>query len=87
MRSAVFKGSFGNRSMVVFRNASKGAFCNRPTHQVKWTATRADLAFGSNSQLRALAEVYACSDAKEKFVHDFVGAWHKVMILDRFDVQ
>ena len=63
MRSVVVKGSFGNRSMVVFRNALKGVFRNRPTHQVKWTATRADLAFGSNSQLRALAEVYACSDA------------------------
>ncbi len=60
---------------------------DRTSGQVKWTATRADLAFGSNSQLRALSEVYACSDAKEKFVHDFVAAWHKVMMLDRFDVR
>jgi catalase-peroxidase len=51
----------------------------------KWTATRADLVFGSNSELRALAEVYACDDAKEKFVRDFVGAWTKVMEADRFD--
>jgi catalase-peroxidase len=52
----------------------------------KWTASRVDLVFGSNSELRALAEVYACNDAKEKFVKDFVGAWTKVMNLDRFDV-
>jgi catalase-peroxidase len=56
------------------------------TGQVKWTGSRADLAFGSNSELRALAEVYACDDAKEKFVSDFVAAWHKVMNLDRFDI-
>ncbi len=54
--------------------------------QVKWTGSRADLVFGSNSELRALAEVYASDDAKEKFVADFVAAWHKVMDLDRFDV-
>lgn len=58
---------------------------DRKTGQVKWTGTRADLVFGSNSQLRALAEVYACSDAQEKFVQDFVAAWDKVMNLDRFD--
>ncbi len=52
----------------------------------KWTASRVDLVFGANSELRALSEVYACDDAKEKFVHDFVGAWNKVMNLDRFDV-
>ena len=51
----------------------------------RWTASRVDLVFGSHSELRALAEVYACDDAKEKFVHDFVGAWDKVMNLDRFD--
>jgi catalase-peroxidase len=56
------------------------------TGVIKWTATRADLVFGSNSELRALAEVYACDDAKEKFVHDFVSAWSKVMNLDRFDI-
>ncbi|HMO14952.1 MAG TPA: catalase/peroxidase HPI [Pirellulaceae bacterium] len=55
--------------------------------QVKWSATRVDLVFGSNSQLRAIAEVYASNDAKEKFVHDFVSAWTKVMNLDRFDVS
>jgi catalase-peroxidase len=53
---------------------------------VKWTATRADLIFGSNSELRAIAEVYACSDSKEKFVNDFAAAWNKVMNLDRFDL-
>ena len=51
----------------------------------KWTAPRVDLIFGSNSQLRAIAEVYAQNDAKEKFVRDFVAAWAKVMELDRFD--
>ncbi|AUH39908.1 catalase/peroxidase HPI [Streptomyces sp. CMB-StM0423] len=57
------------------------------TGEVKWTGTRADLVFGSNSELRAVAEVYASDDAKEKFVHDFVAAWHKVMMLDRFDLD
>ena len=59
---------------------------DRSTEKVKWTATRADLIFGSNSELRALAEVYASDDAKEKFVKDFVAAWNKVMNLDRFDL-
>ncbi|MBK7636397.1 MAG: catalase/peroxidase HPI [Saprospiraceae bacterium] len=59
---------------------------DRKTGKAQWTATRADLIFGSNTELRALAEVYACDDAKEKFVHDFVAAWHKVMNLDRFDI-
>ena len=58
---------------------------DRKTGEIKWTATRADLIFGSNSELRALAEVYASDDAKEKFVTDFVAAWTKVMNLDRFD--
>ena len=53
---------------------------------MKWTATAVDLVFGSNSQLRALAEVYASDDAREKFVRDFVAAWTKVMELDRFDL-
>jgi len=56
------------------------------TGQIKWTATRADLIFGSNSELRALAEVYSCDDGKEKFMKDFVNAWSKVMNLDRFDL-
>jgi len=60
---------------------------DRATGMLKWTGTRADLVFGSNSELRALAEVYACSDAKEKFVHDFVSAWVKVMNADRFDLD
>jgi catalase-peroxidase len=60
---------------------------DRKTGKVKWTGTRVDLAFGSNSQLRALAEVYACDDAKERFVKDFVAAWDKVMNLDRYDVR
>ena len=58
---------------------------DRKTGAVKWTGTRVDLVFGSNSQLRALAEVYASSDAREKFVQDFVKAWNKVMNADRFD--
>jgi len=59
---------------------------DRKTNQVKWTGTRVDLIFGSNSQLRALAEVYACADSKEKFVKDFVAVWNKVMNLGRFDL-
>jgi catalase-peroxidase len=59
---------------------------DRLSGDLKWTATRVDLIFGSNSQLRALAEVYACGDSAEKFVHDFVAAWNKVMNLDRFDI-
>ena len=59
---------------------------DRKTGEVKWTGTRVDLVFGSNSQLRAIAEVYACDDSKEKFVKDFVAAWSKVMNLDRFDL-
>ena len=58
----------------------------RGTGTVRWTGTRNDLVFGSNSQLRALAEVYACADSGEKFVGDFVNAWVKVMNLDRFDL-
>jgi catalase-peroxidase len=67
---------------------SEGVFegHNRATGEIKWTGTVADLVFGSNSQLRALAEVYACNDAQTKFVHDFVAAWDKVMNLDRFDL-
>ena len=59
---------------------------DRASGDLKWTGTRGDLIFGSNSELRAVAEVYACSDAKEKFVKDFVGAWTKVMNADRFDL-
>ena len=59
---------------------------NRKTGDLQWTATRVDLIFGSNSQLRALAEVYATSDAQKKFIHDFVAAWAKIMNLDRFDL-
>tara|TARA_Y100000590_G_scaffold106678_1_gene121361 strand:- start:247 stop:2424 length:2178 start_codon:yes stop_codon:yes gene_type:complete len=68
--------------------SSEGVFegRDRETGQVRWTATAADLVFGSNSQLRALAEVYACDDSDSKFVDDFVAAWHKVMNLDRFDL-
>jgi catalase-peroxidase len=59
---------------------------DRATGKLKWTGTRVDLIFGSNSQLRAIAEVYACEDSQEKFVHDFIAAWNKVMNLDRFDL-
>ena len=59
---------------------------DRKTGEKKWTATRADLIFGSNSELRALAEVYGYADSQEKFLKDFVAAWTKVMNLDRFDI-
>lgn len=59
---------------------------DRATGKVKWTGTRVDLVFGSNSQLRALAEVYASDDSKATFVKDFVAAWNKVMNLDRYDL-
>jgi catalase-peroxidase len=59
---------------------------DRKTGAVKWTATRVDLIIGSNTELRAIAEVYACDDAGDQFVHDFIAAWHKVMMLDRYDV-
>jgi len=69
-------------------NGSEGVYegRDRKTGQTRWTATRVDLLFGSNSQLRAIAEVYASNDSKEKFVKDFVAAWNKVMNLDRFDL-
>ena len=60
---------------------------DRATGELKWTGTRVDLIFGSNSQLRALAEVYACEDSSDKFVHDFVAVWNKIMNLDRFDLS
>jgi catalase-peroxidase len=59
---------------------------DRATGELKWTGTRVDLIFGSNSQLRAIAEVYGCEDSQEKFLHDFIAAWNKVMNLDRFDI-
>ena len=69
-------------------STTEGSFegLNRETGEIKWTGTRVDLIFGSNSQLRALAEVYAANDSKETFVKDFVNAWNKVMNLDRFDL-
>ncbi len=60
---------------------------DRETGDLKWRGTRVDLIFGSNSRLRAVAEAYGCDDAAEKFVHDFVDAWDKVMNLDRFDLE
>ena len=60
---------------------------DRKTKKTKWEASRVDLIFGSNSQLRALAEVYACEDSQDKFVKDFVAAWVKVMNADRFDLK
>jgi catalase-peroxidase len=59
---------------------------DRESGKLKWTGTRVDLIFGSNSQLRAVAEVYGCADSQAKFVEDFVAAWNKVMNLDRFDL-
>jgi catalase-peroxidase len=69
--------------------ASEGVFegRDRATNELKWTGTRVDLVFGSNSQLRAIAEVYACDDSKGAFVKDFVAAWTKVMNLDRYDLD
>ncbi len=74
---------------TTWKAASKDVFegRDRKTGELKWTATRVDLIFGSNSELRAIAEVYACADANEKFVHDFAAAWNKVMNLDRFDLK
>jgi catalase-peroxidase len=60
---------------------------DRTTGEIRWTASRVDLVFGSNSELRAIAEVYASRDAREKFVRDFVAAWDKVMNLDRYDIR
>jgi catalase-peroxidase len=60
---------------------------DRATGALRWTATRVDLIFGSNSQLRALAEVYACEDSRDKFLHDFIAVWNKIMNLDRFDLS
>jgi catalase-peroxidase len=60
---------------------------DRKTNALKWTGTTVDLVFGSNSQLRALAEVYASADAQRQFVHDFIAAWGKVMNLDRYDLR
>src|SRR5262249_35079785 len=60
---------------------------DRATGEVKWTGTRVDLVFGSNSQLRAIAEVYACDDSKERFAKDFAAVWGKVMNLDRYDLR
>jgi catalase-peroxidase len=73
-----WKATSGDANTFEGRDAATG--------EVKWTGSRADLVFGSNSELRALAEVYASDDAKEKFVNDFVAAWDKVMNLDRFDL-
>ena len=76
--STTWKASESNKNLFEGRD--------RATGELKWTGTRVDLIFGSNSELRAIAEVYACEDASDKFVHDFVAAWNKVMNLDRFDL-
>ena len=76
----------GTQWKTVSKDADVFESRDRTTGGLKWTGTRVDLIFGSNSQLRALAEVYGSSDAEKKFVHDFVAAWNKVMNLDRFDI-
>jgi catalase-peroxidase len=76
-----FKTTWSAASQDVFEGR------DRKSGDVKWTGTRVDLIFGSNSELRALAEVYGCADAQEKFIKDFVAAWTKVMNLDRFDLK
>ena len=72
----------------VMSSASEDVFegRDRSTGEIKWKGSRVDLVFGSNSQLRAIAEVYGCDDAQQAFIHDFVAAWNKVMNLDRFDL-
>ena len=77
-----------NMSAFLFKSGGGDAYegKDRATGQGKWTATSVDLVFGSNSQLRAIAEVYASADGKGRFVQDFVAAWTKVMNLDRFDL-
>ena len=77
---------FGTSWKAVSEDAQLFEGYDRASGEVLWTATRADLIFGSNSELRAIAEVYACEDAREKFVQDFVAVWNKVMNLDRFDM-
>ena len=77
---------FGTSWKAVSEDAQLFEGYDRASGEVLWTATRADLIFGSNSELRAIAEVYACEDAREKFVQDFVAVWNKVMNLDRFDL-
>jgi catalase-peroxidase len=75
---------------TVWKKSDQGEYLyeghDRETGELKYTATSVDLVFGSNSELRALAEVYASGDAKQKFVEDFVAAWNKVMMLDRFEL-
>jgi catalase-peroxidase len=83
-----FVNLLGMNTVWKASTTSEGVFegSDRATGEVKWTASRVDLVFGSNSQLRAIAEVYACEDSKKAFVKDFVAAWHKVMNLDRYDL-
>ena len=76
----------GTQWRATSRDAETFEGRDRATGEVRWTASRVDLVFGSHSELRALAEVYASDDARETFVHDFVAAWVKVMNLDRFDL-
>jgi catalase-peroxidase len=76
----------GTEWKAVLKDADVFEGCDRRTGELRWTGTRVDLIFGSNAQLRALAEVYASADAQEKFLHDFVAAWTRVMNLDRFDL-
>jgi catalase-peroxidase len=76
----------GTQWRAISKDADVFEGLDRATGKVKWTGTRVDLIFGSNSQLRALAEVYGCEDSQEKFLQDFVAAWNKVMTLDRFDL-
>ena len=76
----------GTEWKPVSKDADEFEGRDRKTGALRWTGTRVDLVFGSNSQLRAVAEVYGSFDAEQKFVHDFVAAWNKVMNLDRFDL-
>ena len=79
-KGIIYKAQGSSKEKEIFEGL------DRKTGKLKWTATRVDLIFGSNSQLRAIAEVYACEDSQKKFIYDFIKAWTKVMNADRFDL-
>ena len=85
MPKEVLKSARGSSGHKKIKNEDLFEGSNRETGDLLWTGTRVDLIFGSNSELRAIAEIYASEDSKEKFINDFVNAWNKVMNLDRFD--
>jgi catalase-peroxidase len=84
--STTWRATSDAQDLFEGRDSSACTKGERQTGALKWTGTRVDLIFGSNSQLRAIAEVYGCGDSQPRFVHDFIAAWGKVMNLDRFDL-